>query len=366
MESNGSEYVENHTHLYSNSSEHYEDEKEYYEQFLIYYDHRTKMCIFVFGPLIFLGLVGNVISFFTWGRMTQQHAITFLLRSLAVMDSCVLLGLVLRAFTDPSATKYYADGWLYNAAYAQGPYMRVFVDPLKYMALLANIWTSLCIGMNRYIVVCQPLQAARLCTVSRARKQVICIVVLSVLSLIPSFFECQVRKSTDGSLPLVCPLLDNKWYYYIWYIGSGLVAGSLIPFSLLLGFCVRIIATLRASRKNADRHGNRRQDSSVTSMVLVLLGIFLVCHTFSWVHILLGVLLPKTVYWYNVLSYAYFCKEILLIFNSSVNWLLYFVHIREFRWKLCKICYQQSGANPVSKPSQSEPSQSEATGSTSC
>ena len=344
MDGNGSEHMDNGTHYYGNRSE---IDEVYYEEFLVYYDCRVKMCTFVFGPLIILGLVGNVISFVIWGKMTHQHAISFLLRALAVFDSWLLLGMLVRVFTDMSATKFYVDGWLYTTAHYLGPYTETYIYQLKYMALVASVLTSVSIGMNRYIVVCRPLQAARLCTISRAKKQIIFITTVSVLIMLPSFFERKVRKTSDGSPYLVYTLLANKWYYYIWYLGTSLVCGTLIPFSILLFICVRIITTLRATRKQQlDRHGDRVQDSSVTSMVLVLLGIFLMCHTYSWLHILCTLLLPENPYWYKVLSYAYMCKEVLIIFNSAINWVIYFVYVKEFRRTLCKGCNRrQEGPN---------------------
>ena len=327
------------THYSGNRSE---IDEAYYEEFLVYYACRVKMCTFVFGPLIILGLVGNVISFFIWGKMTHQNAISFLLRASAVYDSWFLLGMLFRVFTDLSATKFYVDGWLYIAALYLGPYTETYIYQLKYMALVASVLTSVSIGVNRYIVVCMPLQAARLCTISRAKKQIIFITTVSALIMLPSFFEREVRKTSDGSPCLVYTLLANKWYYYIWYLGTSLVCGSLIPFSILLFICVRIITTLRVTRsQQLDRHGDRVQNSSVTSMVLVLLGIFLMCHTYSWLYILCKVLLPESPYWYRVLSYAYMWKEVFIIFNQAINWVIYFVYIKEFRRTLCKGYYKR-------------------------
>ena len=141
-------YFENSTHHYGNWSIDYESVKDYYEQSLEYYHFQTKMCIFVFGPMIFLGLVGNIISFFIWGRLKHQNSLTFLLRTLAVIDSCLLLVEVFRVLTSVNSG-FYVDGWLYTAADVLGPYTRAYIHPVIYMALLANILTSVCIGMNR-------------------------------------------------------------------------------------------------------------------------------------------------------------------------------------------------------------------------
>ena len=106
-----------------------------------------------------LGLAGNDISFFVWGKLTHQNSLTFLLRTLAMIDSCLLLVMGFRAFTNNkvfmNTTSFHVDGWLFTAAEALWPYTRAYIQPLIYMALLANILTSVCIGMNRYIAVCR-------------------------------------------------------------------------------------------------------------------------------------------------------------------------------------------------------------------
>ena len=75
MDDNGSEYKTNPRHHgnwrsedLENSTHHYADRSKFnetyidYERFLDYYNFKTKMCIFVFAPMIVLGLIGNVIS----------------------------------------------------------------------------------------------------------------------------------------------------------------------------------------------------------------------------------------------------------------------------------------------------------------
>ena len=324
--------------------------KDDYEQFLEYYNFQTKMCTYVFGPTILLGLVGNVISFFTWGKLTHHNSLTFLLRTLAIIDSCLLFGEVFRVLTSVTiiTTRFHDDGWLYTAAGVLWPYTRAYIYPLMYMALLANIQTSVCIGMNRYIVVCRPLQAPRLCTISHARKQVICIVLFSILTLLPSFFECKVIQTSDGSSTVLCTWLDNKWYYFIYHVGFFLVLGSLVPFGILLFFRVRIIITLRAARRQPiDRHGDRLQETRVTSMVLVLLGVFIVCHIYWWIQLFCVSFLPvDTFYSYIWITYGSSFADLLMILNSSINWWIYVVYIKAFQKTLCtKCCCRRSETN---------------------
>ena len=128
MNCNWSEYFKINTSYHGNWSEFW---REYFENTTCndsgrryeYYHFQTKMCTFVFGPMILLGLVGNIISFFTWGKLTHQNALTFLLRTLAIIDSCLLLNEVFRVLTS-GKDKFSFDGWLYVAADVLWPYIR--------------------------------------------------------------------------------------------------------------------------------------------------------------------------------------------------------------------------------------------------
>ena len=85
------------------------------------------------------------------------------------------------------------------------------------------------------------------------------------------------------------------------------------------------------------RHGDRLHDTRVTSMVLALLAVFLVCHIIWWIKNFLFMLLPHTFFHTMWFHYAVFGSDIILVLNSSVNCLIYFVHISEFRRTLQKI-----------------------------
>ena len=169
----------------------------------------------------------------------------------------------------------------------------------------------------------------------------------SLLILLPSFSECKVIERADASAIVWCPWLDNTWYYYIYHIGFYFIFGSLVPFGFLTFFCVRIITTLRAARRQPmDRHGDRLRETRVTSMVLVLLGVFIVCHVYWWIQLFCVYFLPhNTRYAYAWRTYALSVAELLITLNSSINCWIYFAFINEFRRTLCKKCCQRPGTN---------------------
>ena len=108
-----------------------------------------------------LGLIGNGIAFCTFGKMCNRNASTYLLRALAVVDSIYLIVFLL------------GHGTPFSVLEAMGSFQDYFLFIISVMFDInhtTTVWTILLVGVHRYIVVCHPLRAARLCTVGNARK----------------------------------------------------------------------------------------------------------------------------------------------------------------------------------------------------
>ena len=291
----------------------------------------------VAGPLALMGLIGNVIAYIIFGKMGRQNAVTFLLRSLAVIDSCGLLIAV--------TYEYWFWSFLYRnisidtLASTLWPFMAIFIQPLYRVFLLVNAWTSVTIGVNRYIAVCRPLHAGRLCTVSHARKQIACVVLISFAYSLPRFLE--YKEIGDGKNFGLKDLdwTTKLWYYYIYVVGCDITFRFLTPFSILLYVCVRLTMTLRAARRHEiNRHGAHNADTRVTTMLVVFLGVFLVCQTPS-IYIRISIVLTRGLISHerDMVMY-YLFSPLCILFNSSVNCLIYLAYNKQFRRNLCQRC----------------------------
>ena len=167
-----------------------------------------------------------------------------------------------------------------------GTYTRIYLYPLVNITGIVGTWTPVIIGMYRYIVFTHsPLQAARLCSVSRTRKQMLSIVVIAVIYALPRFFEMDIRKKRDGSVYLVDVLWGNIWYYYVYFCGIHFIFVFWIPFTMLLFFCMRLKFALRkATRQQVTNNRGSHLDTRITSMLLVLIAVFLfVMVTFGFI-----------------------------------------------------------------------------------
>ena len=298
------------------------------QQWMLYQRYVFIMCTFVIGPVILLGLFGNIIAFCTFSKMVPQNATTFLLRSLAITDVCVLLDMTIHIYL--WTIELYGDSWV-SIAKLIHPYVKTYIAPCFYILRLANVWITVIVGFHRYIVVCRPLQAARLCTTSHARKQVVCVILISTAFVVPRFFE-----------------LNNMLYVYIYTVGCIFAFKFLIPLGMLLFFYVRLIASLHiARRQNLGRQSSCNVDSRVVSMLIILLGIFLVTHAANFCYVFLRVFKSHSLDVRISLSYTLYIVQFGIILNSSVNCLIYMVYIKEFKRIVCKRCTHNSEQNQV-------------------
>ena len=159
-----------------------------------------------------LGLIGNGITFFTFGKYCIQNSSTFLFRALACVDNIFLFICALRLIL---MMNYSGSFWMFVAVY-------YIMETLGEIARAATVWTILLVGVHRYIVICKPLMAARLCTVGNARRHFLGVILFLLVVNFPLLFcyritERQViSNSTDTtSCTLIWRNLLGSVFYMI-------------------------------------------------------------------------------------------------------------------------------------------------------
>lgn len=78
------------------------------------------------------------------------------------------------------------------------PYITPIVYPIGLIAQTSSAYLTLCVTIERYVAVCQPLKARALCTYGRARAYVVFLGVCAILYNIPRFFEVSWRTVFDA------------------------------------------------------------------------------------------------------------------------------------------------------------------------
>lgn len=143
--------------------------------------------IWICFPLVIFGIVGNLISLYVLSKHRQRQklrTILILLRTLALVDTLVLISIFLvRSLRYIGPRDYIA---VFTRIY---PYLY----PTAYVLRLMNTWMTVLLTIDRYVAVCKPLHAQRLCTVRKTYLQVAIVVILSILICVPRYFEYYIR-----------------------------------------------------------------------------------------------------------------------------------------------------------------------------
>lgn len=142
--------------------------------------------IWISLPLVIFGIVGNLLSLFVLCQPRQRQklrTIIILLRTLAVFDILVLVSIFLvRTMRLIGPMSYLI---FFSRAYPH-------LYPVAYELRLINTWMAVLLTVDRYVAVCRPLHAQRMCTVRRTYVQVAAVILLSVLFCLPRHFEYHI------------------------------------------------------------------------------------------------------------------------------------------------------------------------------
>ena len=188
--------------------------------------------------------------------------------------------------------------------------------------------TTILAGM-RYVVVCHPLKAKQIVTMNRA-KIAIGILLTTCVTLFAPILASGGKFSSGVDIYL--------------HVYQFIITGFL-PFIAMLFSNIKIIIAFWKQRSaNIRIHKSEDNTSHITATVMVIVFIFLLSQT-TWIiyeTLRVNFRLPINETLFTEFSY------LLLPFNSSVNFLVYFCFRKQFRQNLKKVCCKcVKSTNPV-------------------
>ena len=282
------------------------------------------------GLMCILGLIGNVISFLVFWKDKLKTSSSFLFQGLSLVDILMLL-IAIPVYIIPPFVQYTQWFTIFGQVEA---YVLVYMFPSMFIAQSATIWLTVLVCVNRYIAVCKPYQASRLCTVTQARKQFALVLLCSVIYNIPHYAEGRINYDKNGNPTPTHTALGENEYYNIIYLNSCYVMFMLvIPLLTLTILNIRLISALKEIKKRrAEMNLRQQQDNNVTLVLIIVVIVFTICQAPALVTQLSWTVLPNSArqcggfqYYYSRLS------NVLVILNSSVNFLIYFLFNQRFR-----------------------------------
>ncbi|GAU91327.1 hypothetical protein RvY_03600-3 [Ramazzottius varieornatus] len=193
----------------------------------------------VLHSLIFiLGVVGNVCVVIVVRRTPSMRTPTyFYLVSLAIADLVVLVSAL------PEAVYSYN---IYKRQWSFGRFGCSFWVFANFLGINVSSTSILCFTVERYIGICKPLLAQKMCTISRARKIIMAIWLFGVIYSSPWLFLTQTSPYPDHMHMEYCHYRLTRKEYVYFYL-ADIVLFYVLPLLASITLYVRIAVALRIS-----------------------------------------------------------------------------------------------------------------------
>ncbi|XP_021358028.1 thyrotropin-releasing hormone receptor-like [Mizuhopecten yessoensis] len=256
------------------------------------------------------------------------------LLSLSVADCLVLLSATLPAVPEPF---FQVNEWPWGQAMCS---ILIF---LQYLGVDASALSMTAFTVERYIAICHPMKAQRMCTVKRAMKITAGIWIFTLMYTAPWLGLTMTRRHPkSGIVQCTYRLKRNQ---YLFYYMTDLIAFYVLPLIIaacLYGLIARILFSTNISKtpggkyKENGKYRVKKNTSSrkqVVRMLIVIVGVFATL----W--------LPyRAMVVYNSFSrhkyldtwFLLFCRVMIYI-NSAINPILYNAMSVKFRRAFQKV-----------------------------
>lgn len=280
------------------------------------------------------GILGIILTIIVLSHKNMCTSTNCYLMALAIADLLFLVLLIPRL----AENQLEADTQSY---YTYQIYAAYSAD-IGNMCLLASIWVTVMLALERYIAVCKPFLAAKLCSVSRARMFIVSIFVTAVLVRVVNFWQYKVHYYSNGNVSVHFLKHTEFSYHQFWHIYALLVdvfLASVIPFVILLVTNILLIQAVRRSTRYLQRNqlaapkstsAVQREELQITIMLISVIIVFFICQAPYVIYVAIASMNKN-----NMMTSGFFLfKDItmlLLTLKSAVNFILYCWFSERFR-----------------------------------
>ena len=271
------------------------------------------------------------------------------------------------------------------------PYIIKYVQPLGYMAQTATIWATVLLALNRYVAVCQPFRLADSCSLRTVRAQLIAVFAFAVLFNLPRLFQFDVVRRQGGvnvnanvkisesggssneyggyssvtgidGIFVVTVETTNEAEQQLMYdyvptsLGERTLFGKiytnalysilvlLLPLVILIALNTRIIYEVRRRTVTPLSGSDKTLENNITFVMLVIVFEFLISHMPDRVAQVVKTFIDYEEASCSTLYYLHNICNLLIVLNSSTNFIIYYFFALRFRRiLLAKICRRKLG-----------------------
>ena len=306
-------------------------------------------------PIAVIGICGNILAFVVLCRQKHRVTTNVFLQALAVADTLVLISAILLR-----SMRYV--GWdAFSNIYH---HIFIVLYPCVYFFRLADTWLTVMLTIDRYIAVCHPLQAQRLCTLRRTYINIAIIALTTLAFSLPRFFEYELSNSEEhlaGSRHTV--LILSQTYTLLYRISLFFLAMYLCPMVLLIVLNIRLLCTLRRAYRHrhsmisrSSMHSGKSNNPStstasrgITIIVVTVVISCVICNVgATTAHLLWAVgecYRPLRQYLEIYRRFVANISNVLITFNCAINFVIYCMFSQKFRDGLKQTFHFQSLVN---------------------
>ena len=297
------------------------------------------------GILSIFGLIGNTLSLIVLQRDKGGKVASLLLQALAIGDNCVLIASIGILSIIYGSLPYFKA---YDTLTRLLSPIRLYFQPIAYITKTCAIWMTVLLAVNRFVVIKKPLRAQDLCTLWKARLQVLGVVVFAVACNIPRFFhykEITVQQGNTSTTRLVYSSIGVGSSAYVIYTNTFSALVLLLPMVVIIIMNVGLILELRKMRQQRKRLStmaktNNTSDANITLVMMIIIIIFIVCHLPDGVAQGISSFYKEN--WWTYSCYVDAISNFLIAFNSSINFFVYYFVRKRFRETLSNLlCCRQ-------------------------
>ena len=254
-------------------------------------------------------------------------------------------------------TAYNANGQSHHKWVLQYMYPHIFgyVPPLCLTAHCATVWITVLVGLNRYFAICHPFIASQWCALNKAKRHLAIVVVCVCVYNIPRFASSRISTYKNQSNDTIyteelTSLGRNYIFTWIYYYISVPLINFLLPLGILIGIYIQLSRTLKVTlnrQPTMQYYGNFRQqrrENKITRMLIVILLVFMLCQTPACVTVIFIPIVEThraNIVLRQSFPYLLICSLALIIFNSSVNFVVYIAFNRHYRRVMTRLCFCQ-------------------------
>jgi hypothetical protein len=217
-------------------------------------------------------------------------------------------------------------------------YIFATLFPILHVVRLIDIWLTVLLAIDRYILVCRPSHmTANYNTRKSAIMRMACLCLFSVLVCCPRFFELKIKTIKNSRVVAVpSDLYNNEAYTAIYKITISFLLMYLVPVTSL------VTVSAMMTRKLKRRENISDQKKSTNFIVIAIVVTFLFCTILPMVAQLIytleiaypaSILLSK-----NTRKVIVILSNATITLNSSVNFIIYCIYSKSFRKMARALC----------------------------